>query len=426
MGALSGQERLRRGDNMTDPRFWIWLQEALGIGSHKVDRVLRQFGSPEPLYQMDQEALLDTGIFTPKEAANLRLVTLEHAQKQVELAKRYGCRILTPDQAEFPENLTNMDGIPCVLYVLGDLSKLADRPSLCLVGTRRATSYGERTARDLSRELAAAGCAVVSGLAVGIDSAAHEGALEVEGYTIGLLACGMNVNYPMASAQLKRRILDGGGALVTEFPFGFHSSRYAFYTRNRLLSGISSGVVVIQAPESSGALITARYALDQSRDVFAVPGEMGDESMKGCNRLIADGAVLVQNAESILAEYRSRFPGLKQPGRREKWSIPADHLEQKRPKRALPAAKTVETSMLQVAQEAPNPTTHQKPAQLEEIALTQTAKALYYTLEAAPLDCDQLVERTGLAVSEIMSALTELELNDLAEILPGGRFRIKA
>ncbi len=403
---------------MTDPRFWIWLQGALGLGNHKVGEVLRQFGSPEPLYRMGERELTETGIFTPKEAASLRLSSLESAQRQVELARRYGCAVLTPDHPQFPENLTNIDSIPCVLYVLGDLSRLADWPALCLVGTRRCTVYGERTARQLAWELAGAGCAVVSGLAVGIDSAAHEGALEAGGYTVGLLACGMNVNYPTASAKLKRRIVDMGGALVTEFPFGAHVSRYSFYIRNRLLSGISSGVVVVQAPANSGALITARYALDQNRDVFAVPGELGDESMEGCNRLISEGAILVQDSRSILEEYRARFPLLEslQP------AVPAAQRQPGKPQRVFPIDRPKESPVLQVAQQPPQITRENPLADLE---LSQTAKELYCMLGIAPLGPDQLVERTGLAVSELMAALTELELNDLAEPMPGGRFRLK-
>ena len=409
---------------MTEPRFWIWMQQALGAGNYKVNQVIRQFGTPEPLYRMGQQELLETGIFTSKEAALLRLTTLDDAQKCVALANRYGCAILTPDLPEFPENLTNMDATPCVLYVLGDLSPLKDRPVLCMVGTRSSTPYGERTAGILSRELAGAGCAVVSGLAVGIDSAAHEGALAAGGYTVGILACGMNVNYPTASAKLKRRILDSGGALITEFPFGARPTRFSFHIRNRLLSGISSGVVVVQAPAGSGALITARYALDQGREVFAVPGEVGDESMKGCNRLIADGAVLVQDAESILAEYRPRFPELGRPQKPPMAPVPGG---KHHPQRAVPTAEEAQElePVLQVAQPAPPFEARPAVERMEGLPLTQTAKELCCILEVAPLDCDQLVERTGLAVSELMSALTELELNDLAESLPGGRFRLK-
>lgn len=285
---------------MTDVIYWIWMQRALGAGSIKTDKVLRQIGSPDLLYHMTREQIADTGLFAPGEIDKIKSVSLEDAQEIVRLAGKYACTIVTPDDMNYPVGFQNIACMPCVLYVKGDLSGLNEELMLTLVGTRESTAYGENTARRLSYDLAAAGCVVVSGLAVGIDYASHEGALAAHGRTIGLLACGQDIDYPSLSHDLKKSILDSGGALISEFPFGEKPFRYHFNIRNRLLSGISAGVVVVQAPERSGALNTARHALEQNRDIFAVPGEIFDVSMAGCNRLIRDGGKIVIDRKSVV------------------------------------------------------------------------------------------------------------------------------
>ena len=403
---------------MVDARYWIWLQTVLGPGNPKVDQVYHTFGTPEPLFGMSEKELTQTGIFTPKEIKALLKVRLEQAERNLEKAQRHRCVVLTPDHPDFPESLTNIPGIPCVLYVRGNVNLLKERLRITMVGTRNATAYGDRCAQWLARELAAAGCVICSGLAVGIDSACHEGALQVNGDTIGFLACGMDVNYPSASAGLKRRILNAGGALVTEFPFGERPLRGNFNIRNRLLAGLSAGVVVVQAPKSSGALNTARHALEQNRDVFAVPGEIGDLQMEGCNQLIAEGAVLVQNAGSILSEYEGRFPEWIRPYRPVMFLRPTKQTSQPVAEESLkvaaaPAAETIYPM---------KPPCRLSEEQLEGLGLSADAKTVYQFLEETAVGCDLLAVRTGFDTARILAALTELELNDLAQVQPGGHY----
>ena len=220
---------------MEDCVFWIWLQQALGIGSIKTDWVIRELGSPEKLYQMTEQALAATGRFAPKEIERIRGSSLEEARWQQDRAKRLGCAVVTPDHPAYPASLTNIDCMPCVLYVLGELEGINDELAITMVGTRDCDAYGISTAQHLGCGLATVGATVVSGLAVGIDTAAHEGALQAGGRTIGMLACGMDVGYPQASRRLKRRILDQGGVLISEFPFGVRAYGYHFNVRNRIL-----------------------------------------------------------------------------------------------------------------------------------------------------------------------------------------------
>jgi len=401
---------------MEDCVFWIWLQQALGIGSIKTDWVIRELGSPEKLYQMTEQALAATGRFAPKEIERIRGSSLEEARWQQDRAKRLGCAVVTPDHPAYPASLTNFDCMPCVLYVLGELEGINDELAITMVGTRDCDAYGISTAQHLGCGLATVGATVVSGLAVGIDTAAHEGALQAGGRTIGMLACGMDVGYPQASRRLKRRILDQGGVLISEFPFGVRAYGYHFNVRNRILSGISAGVVVVQAPETSGALNTARHALSQNRDVFAVPGQIFDEKMKGCNRLIADGGKMVLGLASILEEYQGRYPPcirleklselLEQESRGMVGKIPA-RVSQKS-ERPLPAVE-----------KTPTPSGQLEPEQCD---LSPEAAKVFQLLNQQPTDFDTISYASGLPVARLLAILTELELADLAEQLPGKRY----
>lgn len=293
------------------------------------------------------------------------------------------------------------------------------------MGTRTSTDYGEQCARRLAYDLASAGCTVASGLAVGVDYAAHDGALAANGRSVGLLACGLDIDYPSESRGLKRRILDEGGVLMTEFPFGERPQRYNFNIRNRLLAGISAGVVVVQAPEQSGALNTARHALDQNRDVFAVPGEIFDPSMTGCNRLIKDGAKLVLNVYSILEEYIGRFPaGIDAHTVVRKIRAAGQDVNPQPPNgpRKVPRPAMGEALPLMVAQEAVPPAERLGESALGELGVSEEARSLYAALGDLPEGAEPIAGRAGLTAAQALAALTELELFGLVRALPGGRY----
>ncbi len=412
---------------MTDAIYWVWMQRALGVGSIKADKVLRQIGSPDLLYDMTREQMMQTGLFAPGEIDKIKSVSLEDARETLRLAQKYECTVITPDHSDYPVGFRNIDCIPCALYVKGDLSGLNDDLLLTLVGTRQSTSYGELTARRLSFDLAAAGCVVVSGLAVGIDYASHEGALASHGRTIGLLACGQDINYPSLSHDLKKQILDSGGALITEFPFGERPVRYHFNIRNRILSGISAGVVVVQAPERSGALNTAHHALEQNRDVFAVPGEIFDISMAGCNQLIREGSKIVINVYSILEEYINRFPDKMDP---RTIVSKVQHASGKnikpiinRPKKVKHVSHSSNKQELDmVAQESHIPILKLSEQELKQRGVSELAAQIYQLIDSQPVDCESITAKTGYSAMEVLAALTELELEELISSLPGKRY----
>jgi DNA processing protein len=217
-----------------------------------------------------------------------------------EALQKLGGTIITIQDAAYPPLLRQIYDPPILLYVQGQLLE-EDRQALALVGSRRCSPYGRLVAHSLARELAARGLTIVSGLAMGIDGAAHMGALEAGGRTIGVMACGLDITYPAEHTELKEKMAQHG-AVISEVPLGTHPMPTRFPTRNRIISGLSLGVVVVEAPEKSGALITAHQAADQGREVFAIPGSVNSFHSRGCHQLIREGAKLAENIEDILEE----------------------------------------------------------------------------------------------------------------------------
>ena len=288
--------------------------------------------------------------------------------------------LLAADDPRYPCQLAAIPGMPAALFVEGEALALG-RPQVAIVGSRAATAAGRETAFDFAARLAAAGFAITSGLATGIDAAAHRGALSVGGETVAVCGTGLDRVYPAEHLELAARIARSG-ALVSEFPTGTPPVSFNFPRRNRLMSGLSRGVVVIEAAARSGSLITARHAAEQGRDVMAVPGSIHNALARGCHRLIKDGAALVESADDVLAVLRVFGAA-----------------------GAADAASEVEVR-----------------ARFPGQSLDSDAEMLLNALGFGPADLDRLVERTGLAAGSVISKLQLLELEGRVECLPGGRY----
>jgi DNA processing protein len=235
-----------------------------------------------------------------------RGVPMPDPREEYEQLDRLGVRIALAGTKEYPEALRHIPHPPFGIYLRGGtltISFASSAPTIAVVGTRRASAEGKKTARRFARELTAAGCTIASGLAFGIDAAAHEGALDAGGATVAVLAGGLDNVYPESHSALARRLLENGGTLISEYPPGEEPFGYRFIERNRIISGISRGVLIVEAPESSGALATARYAAEQNREVFVVPGAVTATNFKGSHALIRQGAELVTSADDILEAY---------------------------------------------------------------------------------------------------------------------------
>ena len=287
---------------------------------------------------------------------------------------------LTPDDPQYPAQLAAVPGCPSPLYVKGDPAVLS-LPQLAIVGSRSATAAGRETAFEFASALVGAGLAITSGLAIGIDAAAHRGALAAGGVTIAVCGTGLDRIYPSEHARLAAEIA-ARGALVSEFSPGMPPLAENFPQRNRVMSGLALGVLVIEAAARSGSLITARHAGEQGREVLAVPGSIHNALARGCHRLIKDGAALVETPEDVLAAL----------------GLPAS---------AMPANFAAEPA---------------RSAENSADRLDSGAEMLLNALDFAPADLDRLVERTGLAVHAVVSTLQMLELAGRVEPMPGGRY----
>ncbi|GAC1642576.1 MAG: DNA-processing protein DprA [Chloroflexota bacterium] len=284
-----------------DVRYLVGLSLLPGIGPARFQKILQHFGEPERAWRAPEKDLARLGVeskFLPQIAEKRRSLSLD---REMERIRRLEVSVLTMNDAGYPQQLAEVFNAPPILYVKGEITRVDDQ-SLGVVGTRSPSVYGKEVATRIVPELVRNGLTVVSGLARGIDSIAHNAALDAGGRTIAVLGCGIDVVYPPENRNLYGRIARQG-AVITEYPLGTKPDAYNFPARNRIISGISLGTLVVEAQAGPGALITADYALEQNREVFAFPGRSTDRGSAGCNKLIRDGrAKLVTSTEDILEE----------------------------------------------------------------------------------------------------------------------------
>jgi DNA processing protein len=293
---------------MTSREAYIALNMVDGIGPIRVRALLERFREPQAILSATRGELKQVNGVGEEVARSItswrETVDLDGELERIEKA---GVRVVTREDAEYPRNLGEVYDPPIVLYVKGALSE-RDALSIAIVGSRRTTLYGQEMARKLAYQLARVGVTVVSGLARGIDTAAHKGALQAKGRTVAVIGSGIDIVYPAENQKLANEMVEKGGAVVTEFPFGVKPDRQNFPMRNRIVSGWSLGAVVVEANLTSGALITASQAAEQGRQVFAVPGRADSILSRGTNKLIKDGAKLTEDAEDILGEFEYLLP----------------------------------------------------------------------------------------------------------------------
>jgi len=281
-----------------------WLRlNTLEMAPHRIHALLEAFGgSPAAIFKASAADVAERlPSLNAKRLDHISTVRNRDMTKDRAALAKSGAHLVTIADANYPINLRQLPDAPPVLIVRGELIP-EDKFSLAIVGSRRATSYGLGIARQFARELAQHGLTIVSGGARGVDTEAHRGALEANGRTLSYLGCGVDCNYPRENSRLFSDIAEGHGAVLSEFPMGTKPEPWRFPARNRLISGTSLGVLVIESPSDSGSLITAREAGDQGRDVFAIPGPIGFGHNTGCHKLIQDGAKLVESVDDILAE----------------------------------------------------------------------------------------------------------------------------
>jgi DNA processing protein len=384
-------------------KYWLWLAELPQLTNQTRLSLLEHFSSPEEIFYADAGEILLTEGITREQASLLANKSLDAAETIMEQCGRLDYRILTMQDADYPGRLRNIFDPPCVLYIRGHLPVVDEEVAVAAVGTRSCTPYGVRCAEKIGSQLASGGALLVTGLARGVDSEAAFNALRCGGRVIGVLGCGLDVVYPPENRSLFNDVA-AVGALVSEYAPGTEPKGSHFPVRNRIISGLSNAVVVIEAPEKSGALITAATALEQGRDVFAVPGPIDATQSRGCNRLIRDGAGLVSDAWDILETYEAQYPGkLKREEARREVENPG-YRERSKP---LEPAK-------------------QLPPELNlsdgSVELTDDQIAILRTLTDEPMLADDLIERTQIPTRRVLSALTMLEVDGYVHQASGKRY----
>lgn len=288
-------------DNVThdDTALWLTLNQTQGLGSVTLCQLLAKFGSPEAIFSASTHQLRE--IVDDKIAQTINQgVATDAIAPTLAWLKKDNAHVITLADRAYPKQLLEISNPPAVLYAIGDLRWL-NHPSIAMVGSRNATPQGEKNAEDFAESLCNAGLCVVSGMALGIDGAAHRGALKSNGATIAVVGTGLDIVYPARHRDLAHKIAERG-LILSEFPLGTPSKAQNFPRRNRIISGLSLGCLVVEANMDSGSLITARLAVEQGREVFAIPGSIHSPVAKGCHKLIKQGAKLVENTQDILEE----------------------------------------------------------------------------------------------------------------------------
>lgn len=401
---------------MDDRCYWIWLQSALGVQS-RLEETIAYFGTARRLYEAGELEWKLAGLFTARQLEKLRSQRLTQAEEILKQCAGNGWLALTPEDPCYPKRLRAIPNFPAALYVWGRMPDLDGRVALAVVGAREASFQGRQIAQGLCKAFAQAGAVVVSGGALGIDSAAHMGALEGGGETVAFLGCGLGARYLMENQYLRESIA-AHGAVVSEFPPGTPPGRTTFPVRNRLLSGVSCGTVVIEAGEKSGSLITARCALEQGRDVFAVPGDIVSSAYTGANRLIRDGAKPVLTAMDVLEEYQYLYPDtLHLTG--------ADRPFAKLQKKQGQALHNMHNcARMHNIRETQAVSAQAAGSKSMPEHLSAPAKQLLTLLSAGALYVDEAADRLRLPAQDILRAFTELELYGLVRPESGRRYTL--
>ncbi len=284
---------------MRDARYWVGFNRVYGVGPAKVHALIDHFGNLDMAWNAEPGDLREAGLDRRSIENLLKARKTLDLDQEINRVEKAGARIVIWDDADYPPLLKNLPDAPPVLYIKGQLNAADREWTVAIVGTRRASAYGRQVAEMLATDLARNGITIVSGLARGIDAFAHESALKAGGRTLGVLACGIDQVYPPEHAKLAARIVEQG-ALLTETPCGSPPEGGNFPARNRIISGLSLGTIVVEAPATSGALITSDRALEQGREVFAVPGNIFAKTSHGTNDLLKEGATLVTSAQDVL------------------------------------------------------------------------------------------------------------------------------
>ncbi|UKI23944.1 MAG: DNA-processing protein DprA [Anaerotruncus sp.] len=392
---------------------WIRLQSALGAGA-ALSEIIEYFGSAKALFDAGETEWRMSHVLVPRQIEKLCESTEDQAKEVLATCKMNGWQVVPYDDPHYPERLRSIFNPPAVLYVDGELPDIDNSIVIGIVGTRRASDYAVKAADVMSRGIAERGAIVASGGALGVDTAAHNGAMLAGGKTIAVLGCGLGTKYLMENKPLRDAVVKNG-ALITEFQPFTPASKYTFPIRNRIISGISLGVLVVEASVKSGSLITANYALEQGRDVFALPCSILDPAFAGTNKLIDDGAIVATKPLDLLYPYAEEY-GVKIDEVKSVGKI----MRETGDKSANVYGKARDISFDNLQAGRKNREARQKAA----AELSGKTKAVFNALGEEYQSADEISRAAGLSIGEALTALTALEIAGLAASAGGKRYRL--
>ena len=410
-------------------RYWIWLSRCKDLSNRGREVLLETLGTAEAIYQASFETLADIPGLSKKDLAALSSHDLSEAGKIYDQCVAKGIHLCVFTDPWYPARLKNIPDPPMVLYYRGRLPNWDSGPNIAVVGTRKATLSGIRSARNIGFQLGRSGALVVSGAADGIDGAAMEGALLSGCQVVGVLGCGADVIYPKCNRELYGKT-EQLGCLITEYPPGTRPFKWNFPRRNRIISGLSNGVVVVEAPAQSGSLNTAQHALDQGRDVFALPGSVDHENYQGNHELLRSGATLIRDGWDVMSEYAPRYPQVARLlAQQQAHPDPMPQFEEKTEGNVAQKLPALEQNTKIDKKKEKKPVDNEAKPTYSGIrkaleSLPEQERLLAEKL-TQPRLVDDLIAEAGGNSGAVLGALTMLEIRGLLTRLPGNRVAIK-
>ena len=391
-------------------RLYVKLQCELGPGNRAVGKLMENFSDIRGIFSATPAQL--KSVLRSNKAEKILNGDFKRTDEILKLCAEGGIKVIGYEDSAFPERLCQIPDPPALIYCKGNLPEIDDNVAIAIVGPRKPDEYGIKAAFSLSARLARGGVVIISGGALGIDTEAHNGALWAKGKTIAVLGCGMMFPYLQANAPLREEIAECG-AIISEFPPDYGAYKANFPMRNRIMSGLGLGTVVVQAGSRSGSLITARHAAEQGRDVFVIPGPIGEKLYAGSNQLLKDGAKPVLNVMDILEEYVETYPHrllLDRMFSKEEPSISKGFQQYHNAYNPKKKAEDIET--------AP------KAVEITELSCSKEAAAIYEAIKNGADSPDIIAEYSGLETTGVIVGLTELEIGGYITAAPGGRYKI--
>lgn len=406
---------------MTNLNYYLWLQKALGPGCAKTGQIFETFSSAEEIYRISTHERKLSGVFTPAQISKMEDTDIEDTYEIVSECANRGVDILTPKDENYPEILFQLPDYPMLLFVKGSLSSYFDKIPLAIVGTRNASDAGRAAANELAKAVSKCGFYIVSGGAMGIDTAAHTGALCSGEDTIAVLGGAIGDNYLKVNEPL-RNVIESHGALISEYPPGTKVGPATFPIRNRLISGLTVGTIVIEAQIASGSLITANHAIRQGRDVMTIDWGRTDDSVAGNNQLLFDGAQGFQMPLDIINEYLSVYPEKIKIEESIDLSIDLTKLGFTKGQQNKEIKKIYDENEKRL-----RAWRDRKKPQKREITdpLSDEAKRIYKIMPRDPIGIKEISDALCMPMSGMLGALTELELMGYIELLPNTKYVIK-